>query len=196
MEEYEYFEMRVIPIMVAKVLQDVGREKGYLERFGASEAEPDDYYVYICEGMGEARDFWFSQEVGPCMDTCWYFSDQGMMDFYRLCRDWSRQRSVRLKDNPYMKQAEREVYEQMGFNSWYYTYHLHTRVNHRWASGIAFYCSPESNQEFPLLRALAEIFDYYWQTAKPLRYESWKYDQEQRAKVLFLPLPNEKKEAA
>lgn len=35
--EYECFEMSLIPIMVGKVLSDVGREEDYLEGIGASE---------------------------------------------------------------------------------------------------------------------------------------------------------------
>ena len=42
--EYEYFEMSLIPIMVGKVLSDVGREKDYLERIGASPIEAEDYF--------------------------------------------------------------------------------------------------------------------------------------------------------
>ena len=48
------------------------------------------------------------------------------------------------------------------------------------------------------MRALTHIFDYYKHMAEELRYEIWKYDQEQRAKVLYLPLPRPEnwKEAA
>jgi len=193
MEEYEYFEMRIIPIIVGKVLYDIGREKRYLTGFGSEGAEPDDYFDYIYQGLSEVCDFQYGREVGQYMDTCWYFSDRRMMDFYRLCRDWSKQRGVRLKDNPYMNQAKREVNDQMDINSWYCTYHLHTKINHKWASGIAFYFTSEFNQELRLLVALAELFDYYQKTADIIRFEIWKYDLERRAKLL-LPLPKEQKE--
>lgn len=196
MEEYEFFELRVIPIMVGKILYDAGREKRYLKGLGSEGAEPDDYYTYIWEGLTEICDFQCGREVGPYMDSCWYFSDQSMMDFYRLCRDWSKQRGIRLKDNPYMKQASREAAERMRLDSWCYTYHLHTGVHHKWASGIAIYSSCEFNQDFRLLVALAELFAYYKQMTKELRYDIWKYEQEQQRKVLYLPLPKERKEAA
>ena len=83
-------------------------------------------------------------------------------------------------------------------DSYFYAYRFSTKVNHRWASGITVYLSPEFNQEFPLLKALAYTFDYYRCMAKELRYEIWKYDREQKAKVLYLPLPKpeNRKEAA
>lgn len=197
--EYEFFETSLIAILVGKVLSDVGREKDYLSGIGSSEIEADDYYTYITEGLLVVCDFWDSKEVGPFLDTCWFFSDRSMMEFYRLCRDWSKQRGIPLRRNPYMEWAKREVEEQLdGIYSYYSSYRLSTRVNHKWASGIAFYLSPEFNQEFSLLRALAYIFDYYRQMTKELRYEIWKYDQEQQRKILYLPLPKhiQRKEAA
>ncbi|NCE76506.1 hypothetical protein D1157_16170 [Anaerotruncus sp. X29] len=197
--EYECFEMSLIPILVGKVLSDTGREEEYLKGIGASEIITDDYYSYIMEGLISVCDFWEGREVGPYMDSCWFFSDRDMMGFYRLCRDWSRQRGIPLRRNPYMEQAERELNEQLdSINSWFYTYRFSTKVNHKWASGITIYLSPEFNQEFSLLKALAYIFDYYRRMAKELRYELWKYDREQKAKVLYLPLPKPEiwKEAA
>lgn len=197
--EYEYFEMSLIPIMVGKVLSDVGREKDYLEGIGASPIVAEDYFSYILEGLITVCDFWEGREVGPYMDSCWFFSDQSMMDFYRLCRDWSRQRGILLTNNPYMERARIELEEQLNsINSYYYTFRYSTKVNHRWASGITLYLSPEFNQEFSLLKALAHIFDYYKHMVEELRYEIWKYDRAQKAKVLYLPLPRPEnwKEAA
>lgn len=197
--EYEFFETSLIAILVGKALSDVGREKNYLEGIGSTSIEADDYYSYIMEGLIAICDFWCGQEVGPYMDSCWFFSDQGMMEFYRLCRDWSKQRGIPLRRNPYMERARLEVEEQLNsINSYCYNYRFSTKVNHQWASGITLYLSPEFNQEFPLLMTLAHIFDYYRQTAKKLQYEIWKYDQEQQRKILYLPLPkqNQRKEAA
>lgn len=197
--EYEDFEISLIPILVGKVLSDIGREEDYLDGIGASKIEAEDYFSYIMEGLTTVCDFWDNREVGPYMECCWFFSNPGMMDFYRLCRDWSRQRGIPLRQNSYMERAAQEVEEQMdSINDYYFAYRFSTKVNHKWASGITVYLSPEFNQEFSLLKALAYIFDYYRQMAKELRYEIWKYDQEQRAKVLYLPLPKPEiwKEAA
>ena len=197
--EYENFELSLIPILVGKVLSDAGREEDYLEGIGALPIVAEDYYSYIIEGVTAVCDFWECREVGPHMDCCWFFSHRSMMDFYRLCRDWSRQRGVPLRQNPYMEQAKTELEEQLdSIYSYYDTYRYSTKVNHRWASGITLYLSPEFNQEFSLLKALAHIFDYYKHTAEELRYEIWKYDREQKAKVLYLPLPRPEiwKEAA
>ena len=201
MDEYEYdhCEMSLIPIFVGKVLYDTGREEDYLKGIGSEAVIMEDYFSYIAEGLTTICDFWDGREVGPYIDYCWFFSDRSMMDFYRLCRDWSRQRGIRLKDNPYMEQARLELEEQLdSLNSCYYTYRFSTKVNHRWASGITLYFSPEFNQEFSLLKALAHIFDYYKHMAERLRYEIWKYDREQKAKILYLPLlrPEIWKEAA
>ena len=85
--EYEDFEISLIPILVGKVLSDIGREEDYLEGIGASKIEAEDYFSYIMEGLTTVCDFWDNREVGPYMECCWFFSDPSMMDFYRLCRD-------------------------------------------------------------------------------------------------------------
>lgn len=98
--EYENFELSLIPILVGKVLSDAGREEDYLKGIGASPIETEDYFSYIVEGLTTVCDFWEGREVGPYMDYCWFFSDRSTMDFYRLCRDWSRQRAYHSKTTP------------------------------------------------------------------------------------------------
>lgn len=192
---YDYFEYRALPILIAKALYDAGRADQYLKWQGNADTYPDCYYDFITAGLESVCDFWDCKEVGPYCDTRWFFSDNRMMDFYRLCRDWSRQRGIPLKKNPYMLEAEQEVREQMSLNSYCYDYRFSTKSNHRWASGFTVYVAPEFNQECPLIVTLAYLFDYYGRTSQKIRYEIWKYDLEKRGKILSLPAPKEQEAA-
>lgn len=93
----------------------------------------------------------------------YYFSDDTMMEYYRLCREYCRIFGVSLKDNPFMKQAGAYVSQMLADISGYYDWFLHTRINHKWASGIVIMHGEtfDSQGYMELLEALLEIFSFY-----------------------------------
>lgn len=188
--DYDYIEGRMVPILVGKLLFDAGRACDYLCEFDDWEIDGDCYYDYIISGLTCAGDFWNVHINEASERECWYFSDARMMEFYRLCRCWSRQRGTFLHENPYILEAERFVQEQLSLNSYCYDYVLKTKVNHQWASGIAFYRDPEFNQEYRLLEGLLKIYDHYAQKSLELRHEIWAQEIETRGKLLYLPAPS------
>lgn len=109
----------------------------------------------------------YSEDYGV---TKWYFSFKDMMEYYRLCRDFSRLQGVKLNDNPYMRDAQQFVEFAMKLDEYYgYGWTLHTRINHQWASGIVFRTDEYFYGEFELLEALLSIADWYKYHLDPLR---------------------------
>lgn len=100
----------------------------------------------------------------------WYFSFEAMVEYYRLCRVYGGLHGLKLKDNPYMQEAQRYVETTMDFNGQYgYAWHLNTRINHKWASGIVFRTDEYFNAEYDLLEALLAIGDWYKRHLEKLR---------------------------
>ena len=77
---------------------------------------------------------------------------------------------MKLKDNPYMRDAQRFVEYAMDLDGYYgFAWTLHTRINHQWASGIVFRIDEDFNGELDLLEALLSIADWYKCHLEPLR---------------------------
>lgn len=117
----------------------------------------------------------------------WYFSNRSMVEYYRLCRVYGDAHKLKLKDNPYMKEAERFVESCMDLDdSCGYGWRLNTGVNHEWASGIVFRSDCYFNGEFDLLEALLGIQDWYPRAVIRLR---GKLMEEGVIHVPMLPAP-------
>ena len=137
---------------------------GKLERFieAGNDAPTNDYYECCCEAFEIAADVLWSYYKEDWCVTSYYFSFQAMMDYYRLCRVYGKRRHIRLKDNPFMLEAEKFVDEAMDLGCGYYGFCLQTKVNHRWASGIVIYIDENGfNTEFELIEAMFAIGDWY-----------------------------------
>ena len=134
------------------------------------ETADDSFYEMFWELLGTIPDFISYDYVEDYDVTKWYFSFKDMMEYYRLCRAYSRLHGVKLKDNPYMRDAQQFVEYVMNFDSYYgYGWTLHTRINHQWASGIVFRIDEGFDGEFDLLEALLSIADWYKCHLDPLR---------------------------
>lgn len=119
----------------------------------------------------------------------WYFSNRSMQEYYRLCQEYSKKHGIKLKENPYMKEAERYVDTCMNFNTCGYAYWLNTKINHEWASGIVLRTDCYFNGEHDLLEALLEIREWYECAVKRLKEELYPKNG-----LLLLPQIHEYKE--
>jgi hypothetical protein len=99
-----------------------------------------------------------------------YFSTPVMLEYYRLCREYGSRRSMRLKDNPYYISAGNYVRSMIsgGYTS---DYILHTKVNHRCASGIHFLHDSYFEGQIDLLEGLINIVRFYENGVKELKAE-------------------------
>lgn len=106
---------------------------------------------FVCENYVEDYDY-----------NRWYFSDPCMLEYYRLCRNYGSLHRQKLKDNPYMKEAENFVDMALTFSSGGCGYWLLTKVNHACASGIVF-CTDENyfGGELELIDGLLNIMAWY-----------------------------------
>ena len=159
----------VLPsITVARLFYTYGRLDDLLN--AGFEVADDDFYEMFWESLDTIPDF-ISYDYNEYSDvTKWYFGFKDMMEYYRLCRAFSRLRRVKLKDNPYMRDAQQFVEHAMDLDGCYgVAWTLHTRINHRWASGIVFRIDEGFDGEFALLEALLSIADWYKRHLEPLR---------------------------
>ena len=101
-----------------------------------------------------------------------YFSHPAIMEYYRLCRVYGKHQGLKLRDNPYMLLAADNVRSLLHQDGCFTcSYHLQTKVNHRWASGIVFRMWPEFNGNLALLVLMAQVFDFYERELMRLKTE-------------------------
>lgn len=97
---------------------------------------------------------------GGCFPYGCYYSSESMMEFYRLCRTHARRLHIKLCEEPFLMQAERFVYAQLG-NSYTFEYTLHTKVNRQYASGIAVRFTEEFCEYEDFDMAMIDIMQFY-----------------------------------
>ena len=159
----------VLPsIAVARLFYVYGRLDDLLN--AGFETADNSFYEMFWALLDTIPDFISCDYVEDYDVTKWYFSFKDMMEYYRLCRAHSRLRGVKLKDNPYMRDAQRFVEYAMDLDGCYgFAWTLHTRINHQWASGIVFRTDEQFCAEYELLDALLSIADWYKCHLDPLR---------------------------
>ena len=166
--EIGYIEEVIPSLRCALLLHDYGRLDEVIAA-GCTELQ-DDFLELWYEAIGHTMDCIYSDYLDAYELNIWYFSDSAMMDYYRLCRVYSRGHRMKLKDNPYMAMAEDAVESSMEFGTTYgYGWRLQTGVGHKWASGIVFRSDCQFYGEYLLLCALFEIQDWYQRACYRLR---------------------------
>ena len=122
----------------------------------------DEFCAYFLDLLYITADFVHEDYVDDYDVARWYFSDRAMVEYYRLCRTYGCAHGLKLKDNPYMREAERFVESAMDLgNSYGYGWYLNTKVGHEWASGIVFRTDCYFDGEMELLEALLSIRQWF-----------------------------------
>ncbi len=136
---------------------------GLLDEFIASGNRElsDDYYEIYYDVISLAADFKAFDYIECFELEKSYFSNKSMLEYYKLCRQYGSAHGMKLKDNPYMKAAEKFVNSALNLGGMGYDWILQTKVNHEWASGIVFITDWNYNCSFELLEALLEIREWY-----------------------------------
>lgn len=128
---------------------------------------------FVFEGMNLLCDF-MREYYNEVIDVgTFYFSSNTMMEYYRLCREYGKLKRIPLTENPYLLRAKNHIHSQMNVDGCYYcSYHLQTKINHKWASGIVFNYDNSYFYEFSsLFSRLLYVFHFYDCTVKELRKE-------------------------
>ena len=93
----------------------------------------------------------------------WYFSFRSMMQYYRLVREYGSLHSMKLSENPYIRNAERmlstELYECGcdGGMGWSYQ----KKISSEGSSGLIVETDEYFSSEYRLLEALLAIDEWY-----------------------------------
>ena len=105
-----------------------------------------DYVAEECE-RGENTDF----------DTFVKYQFPGMCEYYALCREHSRKNGIAYKNDPYVKEAERAVYEELQkINSYCFDWKLFAPVKETekkypcllFVTSPEFWCPPDQIEAF------------------------------------------------
>lgn len=154
----EYAKQAFLSVQLCKVLHDYGK----LDELGTGwSIEEDTWWSLTYEALNCVCGAIWMDGNEDYMQQKYYFSDPDMMEYYRHCREYCNLFGVKLKDNPYMKKAEKFVYDMLCLDTDDYGYTLHTKINHKWASGIVFVYGDYFNGYIELVEALLLIFDFY-----------------------------------
>lgn len=157
-------------VYLYKLLYDSDRLEAYAAYATYVDEEADiDACLHALDALSDA--VWGHYSDYSQTETM-YFSHWDIMEYYRLCRVYGKRFGVKLRDNPYCNRAEeyvRSLLHQPGCYTC--SYHLQTKVNHQWASGIVFRMSPEFYGHFVLVVLLCKILNFYGVELQKLRAE-------------------------
>ena len=154
-ELYEAIET----IRLYKMFHDFGRadklESGH-------EADRDLYWTMIHDMSLNITDkVWYSFDESFATEK-YYYSSSSMMEYYRLCREYSKKHNIPLECNPYIEKARRYAKDKFNQSLPYMDYALQTKINHDNASGIVIWIYHEYfNSYSELMEALLHIFSSY-----------------------------------
>ncbi len=148
-----------------------------LSRFGLldevismeNEILSDDYISMYYDAMCFAADYIYSDYIEDYgFDKC-YFSNKSMTEYYKLCHQYGRTHRVKMKDNPYTKEAKSFVNSAMNLACNGYGWKLKTKVNNEFASGIVVVTDDYFDGQNDLLEAMLEIRQWYTDAVIRLR---------------------------
>ena len=142
-------------VQLCRILHD------YKKTFCSWEACSDTWWQLVYEAFECIGDISWMDCNEYAMLQKYYFSSNAMMEYYRLCREYCHMYHVSLKENPFIKKAEKYADDMMEFPKGDFGYILQTRINHEWASGIVLYYSEYFDSYKDMIEALLEIFDFY-----------------------------------
>ena len=102
--DYEAIQGALQTIEIAKLFYDYGKLDRLLENGVTCTVEDPTFYFY--EYWAAAADY-VDLDFDDNHDVDhWYFSFRSMVEYYRLCRDYSTLHGIKLRKNPYVKKAE------------------------------------------------------------------------------------------
>ena len=150
-------------------------EYGKLDDFiAAGNISPhEDSYSCFFDILNFAPDFYNVHYNDDFCVSTFYICYDAMMEYYRLCRVYSRRRKIPLKENPFMREAERYVESAFDYDSYGgYAFLLQTKVNHKWASGIVVKVDENCfNDYFSFAEAVLSVGDWYGKAVERLKKE-------------------------
>lgn len=188
----EFFSQTIIPLRIAKLLKSNGMELAFQTIRDEYHVDYDDEYPAALDALGLLSDFFeddYDEEQGI---STMYFSDQTIMEYYRLCREEARLKNFSFWRSSYVRQAERNVQRWLDAPDCYYCdYQLRVDLEEQWGCGIVFLYDPDYfNDFYPLVYNMLGALNFYKESLPALRREV------DRLKRPFAIVPYEPKGAA
>jgi len=152
----EYARQAFDSVFICKLLHQYGKLGNIAVGWSVDE---ESWWPLVHEALGYVCDKVWIEELDMALK--YYFSDPAMMEYYHLCREYSRKTGISLKQNPFMLKAQEKVCRMLQLSSYGYRWTLLTKINHEWASGIVFGEYEDFNAHLDLLDSLLEIFRFY-----------------------------------
>ena len=159
--DYESICDSLQTISMARLFYEYGKLNRLLER-GITTSSDDLYDIYY-ELLIAATDYMDQKFNEDYEYDHWYFSFRSMMQYYRLIREYGGLHSMKLSENPYIRNAERmlstELYECGcdGGMGWSYQ----KKISSEWSSGLIVETDEYFSSEYRLLEALLAIDEWY-----------------------------------
>ena len=169
-EEFDYV---VAMLSTMKLMMDFNKGKELLNMYRNCEFDPDYQFDLFYMALQESAEF-FESDVDKDDDSIYIhtLSDKVVTEYYRLCKQYSRRKKVKFKDNPYVKKADDYVAGQMnGINDWGISWELITDTKSEYSSLIKVYLYPEFMQTVELIESILYSLDFYKNEIEILKAE-------------------------
>lgn len=172
-ELQELLPQALVPVQVAKLLKTYGEEAAFQAVCRICSVDSNDEYAASIEALEHIYDF-VERDYDEANDIeMMYFSDQTIMEYYRLCREDARLRKIPFEKSPLVRKAADHVREWLYEAECYYCgYELRIDPEKQWGCGIFFECFTEMFWEYyPLLRRLLNALAFFKAELPALRRE-------------------------
>lgn len=164
MEELsEVFSYVMIPVRIAKLFKDKGMDQAFELIRDNYCVDYDDEYSATFDALGLISDFFESDHDEEQGISTMYFSDQTLMEYYRLCREETRLKKIPFQASVYVRQAEMNVQKWLDSPDCYYCdYQLKIEPEKQWGCGIVFlFDSDYFNEFYPLIYNMLGALNFY-----------------------------------
>jgi ferredoxin-thioredoxin reductase catalytic subunit len=171
--DYEDMYRPLLMVYTAKLMVDYGKKAEFQRRLSGYILDNNSYYDALWEALPYACNETFHKYYENSQVERFWFFDEAMIDFYKLCLVYNERYGIALnKDpnlNPYYKAATAFVREQLDFGAYTCDCTLYTDVTRKGRCRIVFVYDCYFDGLFHLLRGVYTVFGYYRQKAKELR---------------------------
>lgn len=169
----EVFSLALIPLRIAKLLKDHGMDQAFEAIQNDYHVDDGDEYPASLDALGTISDFFEDNYEEEQSVATMYFSDQSIMEYYRLCREEARLKKIPLWESPYVSRAEMSVQRWLEAPGCYYCdYRLEIDPDKQWGCGIVFLYDSDYFYEFyPLFHNMLGALSFYKEALPDLRRE-------------------------
>jgi len=174
MEELDdVLSQALIPVRVAKLLKDNGMEQAFQVIRDGYLVDYYDEFPASIEALENISDY-FEGDYNEDEDiSTMFFSDQSIMEYYRLCQEETRIKKIRFEESVHVYKAAERVRGWLEAPGCYYCdYRLEIKPAEQWGCGILFLYDPNYFYEFyPLLYNMLGALSFYKESLPALRRE-------------------------